>query len=191
MTVDAARQALFADVLCSDEARPAAVTGVAIDDARRRQLLQRAEALLRALSVVEDSRPEDSDERSPAEQAVRRLEAKVDLLVALVGGLLQRDQPADPVRLLQWSARGVAIEVPATDGCIPGGPALFRVQPSDALPEVLQLPATVLAIEPSPAGRRVWLQFDHLPATLESLLERHLFRMHRRAIAESRRQRAP
>jgi hypothetical protein len=57
------------------------------------------------------------------------------------------------------------------------------------LPETLQLPARVLAIEPSPAGRRVWLAFDDLPPALEAMLERHLFRVHRRAIAVSRRPR--
>lgn len=190
MTVEAARQALFGDALASDESRPAAVLPPLPDESRRRAAQARAETLLRALAVLEDSRVDEPDERSPADQAVRRLEAKVDLLVSLVGALLQRDQAADPARLLQWSSRGVAIELPVADvAFVPGAPALFRIQPSDALPEAMQLPATVLAVEPSPAGRRVWLRFDALPASLEDALDRHLFRMHRRAIAESRRHR--
>jgi hypothetical protein len=36
---------------------------------------------------------------------------------------------------------------------------------------------------------RVWLRFDALPAAFEAALERHLFRIHRRAVAESRRPR--
>jgi hypothetical protein len=188
MTVDAARQALFADALASEEMRPAAVLPAAPDENRRRGLLLRAEALMRALAVLEDSRADEGDERNATDPAVRRLEAKVDLLVGLVGSLLSRDTPADAPRLLQWSARGAAVELPALEpGLFPGAGALLRVQPSDVLPESVQLPARVLAIEPSPAGRRIWLEFDALPPSLEALLERHLFRVHRRAVAESRR----
>lgn len=190
MTIDAARQALFGDALATEEMRPVAVLPTPADDNRRRVHLLRAEALLRALAVLEDSRADEPDERGPVDQAVRRLEAKVDLLVSLVGSLLQRDQPADPPRLLQWSVRGAAIEMPAVEAAlVPGTTALLRMQPSDALPESVLLPVQVLAIEPCPAGRRLWLGFDALPPALESLLERHLFRVHRRAVAGSRRPR--
>lgn len=190
MSIEAARQALFGDALASDESRPAAVFPSGGDDGRQRAALMRAEALLRALAVLEESRADEPDERNPVDQSVRRLEAKVDLLVGLVGSLLHRDQPADPTRSLQWSARGVAVELPSVDpALVPGAPALFRIHPSDALPEPMQLPGRVLAIEPSPAGRRLWLEFDPLPPALEALLERHLFRVHRRAIAGARRPR--
>lgn len=190
MSVEAARQALFGDALASEETRPAAVIPDPGDEGRQRVALVRTEALLRALAVLEESRADESDERTPVDQSVRRLEAKVDLLIGLVGSLLQRDQPADPVRCLQWSARGVAIELPGADpALVPGAPALFRIQPADALPEAMLLPGRVLAVEASPAGRRVWLEFAPVPPALEALLERHLFRVHRRAIAGSRRPR--
>lgn len=190
MTVEVARHALFGDALACEEMRPAAVLPALPDEGRRRAALIRAEALMRALAVVEESRADEVDDRNPVEQSVRRLEAKVDLLVGLVAGLLQRDQPADPTRLLQWSVRGVAIELPAAEASlVPGGGATFRVQPSDALPEPILLPVRVLAIEPSPAGRRIWLGFDEPGVALEDLLERHLFRVHRRAIAGTRRPR--
>ena len=190
MSIEAARQALFGDALATEEVRPAAVLPAVVDEHRRRVQWMRAEALLRALAVLEDSRADETDERGQADPAVRRIEAKVDLLVGLVGSLLLRDAPADAPRLLQWSARGAAVEMPALEhGLVPGGAALLRVQPSDALPETLQLPVRVLALEPSPAGRRAWLAFDDLPPAVESALERHLFRVHRRAIAGSRRAR--
>lgn len=190
MTVEAARQTLFGDALAAEEMRPVAVLPSPAGDARRGVHLLRAEALLRALAMLEDSRADESDERGPADLAVRRLEAKVDLLLGLVGSLLQRDQPADPPRLLQWSIRGAAVEMPAIDAAlVPGTTAVLRLQPSDALPEAVHLPVRVLAIEPSPAGRRLWLAFDALPPALEALLERHLFRVHRRAVAGSRRPR--
>lgn len=190
MTIDVARQALFGDALATEDRRPVAVLPAPADDHRRRTQLGRAETLLRALAVLEDSRADESEERGPADPAVRRIEAKVDLLLGLVGHLLQRDQPVDPMRLLQWSIRGVAVELPAVEAAlVPGAAAMLRLQPSDALPEAMLLPVQVLAVEPCPAGRRLWLAFDALPPSLESLLERHLFRVHRRAVAESRRPR--
>jgi hypothetical protein len=189
VSVDAARQLLFGDALASDDARPVAVLAPVVDEGARHAMLLRAEALMRALAVLEDSRADEADERNPVDQSVRRLEAKVDLLVSLVGSLLQRDRPADPLRALQWSARGTALDLPA-DACpAPGAAVVLRLQPSDALPEAIQLPSRVLAVEPAGTGRRVWLAFDPLPAPLEALLERHLFRVHRRAVAEARRPR--
>lgn len=191
MTTAAARDALFGDALSCDEARPVAVLPEWPDDARRRALVARAETLVRALALIEDSRAEDPEDHGPAADAIRRVEAKVDLLVGLVAALVQRDIPADPTRALQWSERGLAVELPFADasGFVQDAPAVVRIGLSDALPQPLVLPVTVLAIEPVPAGRRLWLRFDDLSPTLESLLGRHLFRVHRRAVAESRRQR--
>ena len=190
MSTEAAREALFGDALASDESRPAALVPDTGDEGSRRAAAMRAEALMRALAVLEDSRADDADERNPVDQSVRRLEAKVDLLLGLVGSLLQRDMPADPVRELRWSSRGVVIDIPAPETpTAQGARMVFRVQPSDVLPEAMQLPGRVLAVEPSPAGQRTWLAFDAMPPALEALVERHLFRVHRRAIAGARRPR--
>lgn len=187
MSIEAAREALFGDALACEGARPLAVLP-ALSAPRRHAVLLRGEALLRALALLDDARAEDAED--PGDPAVHRIEAKIDLLVGLVGALLQRDQPLDPVCPLQWSARGAAVDLPS-DAVAPtaGSAAMLRVQPSDALPEALQLPAQVLAVEPLAAGSRVWLRFDPLPPSMEALLERHLFRLHRRAVAERRRQR--
>lgn len=191
MTVEAARQALFGESLSSDETRPVAVLAEWPDEPRRRLMVGRAEALVRALALIEDSRPEDPEDHGPAAEALRRVEAKVDLLVGLVASLAQRDLPVDPPRPMQWSERGIAVELPVGDAVVfvPGAAAVVRIGLSDTLPQPLVLPVTVLAVEPSPAGRRLWLRFDGLTPSLESLLGRHLFRVHRRAVAESRRQR--
>ena len=185
MSVEAARDSLFGDAIASEDARPLSIRPP-LSETAQRAALHRGEALMRALALVDDARSEDSDEPG-TDPSVRRLEAKVDLLVGLVGALMQRDQPADPVRPLDWSARGAAIAL-APEDAVPaiGDAVVLRLQPSDTLPEALLLPAHVLAVE---AGTRAWLRFDPLPAGLEALLERHLFRLHRRAVAERRRQR--
>ena len=186
MTVEAARESLFGESIASEDARPLAILPP-LSEALRRTALARAEALMRALALVDEARADEGDEPG-TDPAVRRLEAKVDLLVGLVGALMQRDQPADPVHPLHWSARGAAVDLTTSD--MPpavGDAVLLRLQPSDTLPEALQLPAHVLAVETLATGTRAWLRFDPLAPALEALLERHLFRLHRRAVAERRR----
>ncbi|HEY9253827.1 MAG TPA: PilZ domain-containing protein, partial [Stenotrophomonas sp.] len=59
------------------------------------------------------------------------------------------------------------------------------------LPEAIELPVRVLAEAASGTGGCfLWLQFDDLEPGLEAALERHLFRLHRRQIAETRRSRS-
>lgn len=180
MNAEAARAQVFEDTLACEETRPAAFVAGALDAAAVRKACLRAEGLLRALTVVEDSRAEEPEEHGAQEAAMHRIEAKLDLLTALVASRF--GEHTDPPRPLHWSARGARIEAEAVAA---GTRGALRVQPSDWLPESMLLPATVLAVEDG----YLWLRFDALPPTLESALERHLFRIHRRAIAESRRAR--
>ena len=176
-----AERLLFGETLACEELRPAAFVPRA--DQPRPVLAASGEALLRALAVVEDGpRPEEPES---GDNALPRIEAKLDLLTTLVAGLCRMDE--DPARALRWSAKGASLvldEAPAS-----GASGLFRVRPADWLPSTLLLPATAIASAVEAPGTRVWLRFEALPAPLEAALERHLFRIHRRAVAESRRPR--
>lgn len=184
MSIELARESLFGESIASEDARPLALLPP-LPEARQRTALARAETLMRALALLDDARADDVD-TNDGDPALRRLESKVDLLVGMMGALLQRDQPADPLRALHWSARGAMVELGDAEMPSPGDALVLRLQPSDTLPDALLLPAHVLTVE---AGERAWLRFDPLPPALEALLERHLFRLHRRAVAERRRQR--
>lgn len=183
MTPQAADARLFGDALACDEYRPAAFVAADIPAAVAQAECLRADALLQSIAQIEDSRgAEDEADRSPQALALARIEARLDLLTALVAQLVQRDG-GDPRRPLHWSAQGVRL---AVDTPLAGDThGWFRLQPCDWLPERLQLPAQVIACEAGIA----WLRFDALPAPLVQTLERHLFRVHRREIAERRRPR--
>lgn len=188
-TAAEAREILFGDVLACEETRAAAfLPGSAAPPSSGAH----GEALLRALAVIEDggARAEgygNLEPEQPADHAMHRIEAKLDLLTLLVAGISASEHD-DPPRALRWSARGACI---AVDGVVtPGTSGHFRVRPGDWLPTALRLPATVIACDTDPGGAaRVWLRFEPMPAALEAALERHLFRIHRRSIAESRRAR--
>ena len=188
MTPAEASALLFGDRLSCEELRPATV----LPRPRRPDPAMAAsgEALLRALAVLEDGGRPEEPENSDHAHALARVEAKLDLLTSLVAGL-SRQEDADPVRFLTWSARGACLELPELPDPPEGGGCLFRVRPADWLPSTLVLAATELAREPGSQGVRCWLRFDPMPLGLEAALERHLFRIHRRAVAESRRPKQP
>jgi len=148
-----------------------------------------AEALLRALAQVEDTRTEDSlEERGELPQAVQRMEAKLDLMLGLLGRLARQSQPSLPVRPVRWSRLGMRLECDAPSGLAPGAAGVLALQPGDWLPEAVELPARVLAEAASGTGGGfLWLRFDELAPGLEAAVERHLFRLHRRQVAEARR----
>ena len=185
MTPREADAALFGEALACEEVRPAGFEPATPDAAAIHAEALRTEAFLQALAVVEDSRGEDPEEHGPAALALQRIEARLDLLTALVGALL-RGADRDPPRLLRWSSLGA---------CLPGGDApvgstgWLRLQPSDRLPQALRLPVRVLATEQAAGDSRLWLRFEGLPPALTAALERHLFRQHRREVAERRRPR--
>lgn len=175
---------LFGDTIACEERRPARFLPGALAPHVTERLCLQSEALLRTLGVVEDSNGDEGTEHVH-DLALQRVEAKLDLLMALVASLARN--AADPPLMLRWSWRGVSLV--AHEQVTPGTTGTFRVQPADWLPEALQLPATVLAAEPAEDGTRLWLEFGPLTPALAAALERHLFRVHRQAIAERRRKR--
>lgn len=177
-----AERTLFGDALTCDALLPA---GFAPGPAPLSQAP--AEALLRGLAIAEDARGEEADERNELSPALQRVEAKLDLMLALLGRLASRHDDALPVRALRWSRRGLRLDQPEDARLHTGQQGTLRVQPVAWLADQLELPAKVLAVSPRGDGmQHVWLGFDTLGATLEEALDRHLFRLHRRQVAEAR-----
>ncbi|MFC6842167.1 PilZ domain-containing protein [Xanthomonas theicola] len=146
------------------------------------------EALLRGLTQIEDLRSEDgTEERGELPLQLQRMDAKLDLMLVLLGRLTRQHEDALPLRPLRWSHRGLRLELGSRSGAAPGAAGLLRLQPSDWLPDHLELPVKVLAEAVAGSGFYLWLRFETLPPGLEEALERHLFRLHRRQIADSRR----
>lgn len=148
-----------------------------------------AETLLRSVALVEDARSDDGhDDRSDATLQVQRLEAKLDLVMVLLGRLVRQSSQDLPLRPLRWSRRGIRLEQGARSGAAPGSMGVIRLQPCDWLPDHIDLPVVIVAEAANGAGAYyLWLRFEGLSDALEMALERHLFRLHRRQIAEARR----
>jgi len=174
-----AEASLFDNVLSHEARLPAAfVPGESVGR------LSQAEHLLRALALIEDhsrkGRQSASDDESPFEQ---RLESKLDLNLLLLGRLLECSAASLPARRVRWSIRGARLEYPDVVNLLQGSEGVLQIQPCHWLPESLELPASVLVNVP---GQWLWVSFPAFAPGLCDALERHLFRQHRRQIAQSR-----
>ncbi|HEY0505234.1 MAG TPA: PilZ domain-containing protein [Lysobacter sp.] len=178
---------LFDDVLDHEDRRPAAFLPGALDAAATHAAVLHAEMLLVALANSEGARGiDDKDEHAEHVSGLQRVEAKLDLLLGLFGMLLRERGHLPPPARLRWSPRGACIELLGDVLAVrPGAAGVLRVQPAEWLPDCIDLPARVIAAD----ATHVWLEFASLPPALAEALERHLFRLHRRQVAEARRQR--
>ena len=173
-----AEHLLFADALSCELALPASITE---SDGPGRQA--QAVTLLSGLAQVEDLRKEDGgEEHGDLPLLAQRMDAKLDLILALLGRLA-RQVDGLPECDLRWSRHGLRIDLPERPDLATGTAVLVRLQPADWLPDHLELPATVIEV----IGTRVWVAFADLRPDLVEALDRHLFRLHRRQVAEQRR----
>lgn len=184
MTPTEADAVLFAEVLSCRLQLPVSLRAATPTEAHAAT----AGMLLEGVALVEDHHQEDkpAEEHGPHEHALRRLEAKADLMLALLGRLLRAEQAGDAPEAVHWSSRGLCVTLAGTWG--EGATGLLSLPVAAWLPQQLELPVRVLATEPVEAGRqRLWLEVAPLTDTLAEALKRHLFRLHRRAIAIERR----
>jgi len=178
-TQHSAETALFDNTLSCDLCVPAGFVPGAGDGRP-----EHAQSLLHSLALIEErgfvEGPGEHDEPPLYRQ---RMDAKLDLNLLLLGRLLEQAITPLNVRQVSWSIRGARIEDPDAAGGLVGMSGVLKIQPCDWLPEVVELPARVMAVE---AGRWIWLCFPVFSPQLNDTLEQYLFRQHRRQIARSR-----
>lgn len=184
MTPEAAHAHLFEGTLSCEATLRAGFTVRELAQDQVELLCRQAQALLAAIALVEDGRRDEEDGLPVA--TLRRMEAKLDLLLALMGRIMQERQDDTPPVPLRWSARGVRL--PFAHVLPVGTCGLFQLQVTSWFPEPLTLPASVLASQEAPAaGAQLWLAFTPMTDEVSAALERHLFRLHRQTIAGRRR----
>ena len=114
-----------------------------------------------------------------------RLEAKIDMLVAMVGSLVAAESKLPPLCRVSLSAESLQINFTAE--LAPGAAMIVDLYPSAELPRVLRLPATVERANPTEPGRQdLSLRFGPLEPSVSDELERYIFLRHRHALAPGR-----
>ncbi len=140
------------------------------------------EELLGSLLILDESVTEAEEDAQ--QEHWRRVEAKLDLMLSLLGEMLagQRGLPASrPLRL--------GGDVLCIDGIddqpLPAAGDWLRVQ-LYLMPRIPRPLVVVAEVLPGAASNRLLLRLTGLPETTRDLLARFVFRQHRRAIAQAR-----
>jgi hypothetical protein len=137
-------------------------------------------------SLAESHRPVDAkDEERPWLADLGRLEYKLDVLMGLVGKLLAQDASTPPSASLRIFAQG--LEWLTRDGSPQVGTrGVVTLFINPAFPHALQLPGTVRAHRSGAEGPWAQFEFEGLTPGVTELMEKLVFRHHRRQVAESR-----
>jgi hypothetical protein len=177
-----AEQQLFADALTCSGDFPAAFSPIAPESGTAERAAARSEAALHSIALIEDTQPDELDEHGSTELALQRVEAKLNLILDLLGKLARRGGDTLPLRAMRWSRRGVALQQPF--GTAEAASGFLLIQAVGWLPQPLELPVECLASAATENGETLlYLRFAPRPPSLEAAIERHLFRLHRRQIA--------
>jgi hypothetical protein len=124
-------------------------------------------------------------EESPALlHELQRLEFKLNVLLRLMADLVSRSSAIPPVQTVKLGARGLewsqALEPRV------GTTGLVSVYINPALPQPLRLPCRVRGERAEKGARIVELEFRDVSESVTDLLEKLIFRHHRRLIAGAR-----
>lgn len=130
-------------------------------------------SLFQALAVIDESALPDLQDHGALGQELMRLDAKLNLILSMVGQLLSQQSDLPPPSELVLTAS--SLRLPGME--VPDGAGLAEVylHPGIAMPLVLPVTFT--------GGSGL---IHGLAADVQNALERYLFRQHRRAVATAR-----
>ena len=170
------------DELAYEEVLPVAwnpLTG-AISAAVAASFTERNVRLLQALAAIEDHGTADKPDESAPDLA--RLDFKINLLLDLVGQLVVANRPRPAPTPIRFNAQGAVwhCAAPLPAAAVPG---VAEIHLRDFLAEPLRLVGTLTNV--SPDGE-VTARFSPVGEPLADLLERLIFRHHRRQVAGNR-----
>ncbi|HEY6456183.1 MAG TPA: PilZ domain-containing protein [Steroidobacteraceae bacterium] len=167
------------DELAYEEVRPVkwVPLGDSVDAALAASFGERNVRLLQALAAIEDHGVCDKPDESTPDLA--RLDFKINLLLDLVGQLLVANRPQPQAVAIRFNAHG-AVWHPAAPLPQAGGQGILEVHLRDFLAEPLRLMGSVATV--SAAGEAT-VRFAPVGELVADLLERLIFRHHRRHVA--------
>jgi len=147
------------------------------------------EEIFRYIGILDEYIVESGDEREPLTQELSRVEAKVNLLLGLVGQLMTSHFPLPPVQSVTMNTFGV--EWIAKSGPRPGSTGIVEIYIDNRCPRPLMFAGQILEKESCDGGYRFKVQFAEMSESVQDRLEKMIFRHHRRSVALARRRGQP
>jgi hypothetical protein len=143
--------------------------------------------VLVADASLDEQRPHQdkkSDEEPELAEDLQRLETKINVLTQLMARLLNRGASLPPARSIRFHSQG--LEWRLDDEEVQPGVGLVHLHVSRYFPQALVLPGRIAGVHGDDEGRWVRFEFEGLSPAIVDLLERMIFRHHRRLVAGSR-----
>jgi Atypical PilZ domain, cyclic di-GMP receptor len=175
------------DGLIFEESLPVAwVQGALADGLLLARLNADNHQLLGAESSLDEVRVHEAlkDESPALLHELQRLEYKVNILLRLVGELALRNSGLPAAQPVRMSAR--AMEWIAEAGPAAGATGLLSLYINPALPQPLRIPCVVAGERIIDESRATQLRFMGLSDAVVDMLEKLIFRHHRRLVAGAR-----
>jgi hypothetical protein len=138
-------------------------------------------SVLGTLAVFSERRLDAADDESPVAQDIQRLDSKLNVLMAMLDQLLQRDAELPPRQAVRFNAVGALL--PRELWPSPASTALVRLHFDGCLALPLELPARL--VQERDEGH-IFVSFDSIDEVTADALERLVFRHHRRKVAGRR-----
>ena len=138
--------------------------------------------LFRDDALSHDSEKEDEDS---ALEHFKRLESRLDLLTSLVSEMLSQNGQLPPRHTVTLSGQGLSVQTDQTDLTAENRAPLLKI--SLYLDPHFPRPLTLFGQSSEVQPEIFIVRFKPVEGRLQDLLDKYLFRQHRRAIALSRR----
>lgn len=135
---------------------------------------------LATIAALEERRKEGVDENNPVLQEMTRLDAKLTALIEIVNRVLLPAQGLPPRQSIRFNAVGAVVPASLLGEA---GAVLLRLHPEVCPSLPLELPARVVR---QLDDGHAFLAFADLGEATCDALERFVFRLHRRKVAETR-----
>ena len=148
---------------------------------------QETQQVLVADASLDEQRPhaeKKADEQHELVEDLQRVELKLNVLIQLVARVLAASSEVPLTRTFRLNAHGLEWLV-AGEVVLPG-PALVSLHVSRHFPQPLKLPGRILGQHRDDEGTWVRFAFEGLTPSVIELLERLVFRHHRRLVAGTR-----
>ena len=141
--------------------------------------------ILECITSLQEQRPAKNNELDGAiVQEIARLDARLDILMELVGRILMPDADAPPAIPVRFNAYGLSS--PSLPDLPAGTPVRTRIHFDHCRALPLQLDG-----ELGEAGSHRFVAFTGIDESLRDGLERLVFRHHRRRVAKTRQPHSP
>ncbi len=152
------------------------------------QISNRNRQILNVLLSLDEKNHDSEVEQNALTKEIKLLDDKLNLVLAMMGQLLARESNLPTVLPVCLGAKGLQYLLPAQDERLPENGHLYQLDLflDGRFPQPISLISRVSVDINSEAGKLILVIFQDIGTEVEELLEKFIFRHHRRAIAQSR-----